>query len=127
MAAAKKKGSDWKADKLKRVVLGAQLSAAKKVAGLFKPDGDPERNPDASATWNECSVATRAAIELTKGTMALERAKAANGGADGTMRVFGIAVVPARIADRKDWERLAQEAERPAIEAQVVEKKDPEQ
>ena len=127
MAAAKKKGADWRSERLKRVVLGAQLSAAKRVAGLFLDEKDASRNPDAAKTWNECSVATRAAIELTKGTMALERAKAANGGADGPMRVFGIAVVPARIADRKDWERLAQEAERPAIEAQVVEKKDPEQ
>ena len=118
--------SEKKAAKLKRVVLGAQLSAAKKVAGLFKPSNDPEYNTDASATWNECSVATRAAIELTKGTMALERAKAANGGGDGTVRVFGIAVVPARIADRKDWEKLASEAERPAIEAVVVDDKDPE-
>jgi len=112
--------AEWKADKLKRVLLGAQLKAATNIQDALND------HPDGDLKWNDVPFRLRASLELAKGSMALERAKAANGGGDGTVRVFGIAVVPARIADRKDWEKLASEAERPAIDAVVVDDKDPE-
>lgn len=110
MSALKQK----KAEKLQRVVMGAQLSAAKKVAGLYLPDDDANQNPDAKKTWNECSVATRAAIELTKGTMALERAKAANGNQE--TRAIGLVILPARAESIEAWEQRVKERNSKAID-----------
>ena len=95
-----------KVAKLRRIVLGSQLSAAKVVAKVVSGE-----HPDSSVPWKEASTQTRAALLLTQGTMAAQRAE--------TMaeapRAFGVVFMPPRIEGARDWE-----AARPMIEATVV-------
>lgn len=116
----KRHGHERRVEKLRNEVQRAQLEAISKVRGLFKQAGEEGYNPDADATWKDCTVRTRAALALTQGTMAAERAKTA---ADAAPRL-GVVVVPMQITDAKTWEArkeiLAGTAPK-VIEAQVVE------
>ena len=105
---------------LKNLLERCQMSAARTVAGLFKKEDEPGYNRDAEASWKDMRGVTRAALILTQGVMAAERAKVQSD----APRVFGVVVVPQRIDDRKHWEQLAADAGKPrAIEAAVVEVK----
>lgn len=93
----------WRQERANRVVAGACLDAARSVRGLFRKSDHPEYNEDAERTWHECSVRTRAAIELTKGTMAAERARQQSE----APRAFGIVFMTPKITNEQDWEKFA--------------------
>ena len=101
------------------------LKAARSVRGLFLRPGDPGYNPDADVPWNQLSGRTRAALILTQGAMAAERAKMQ---AESAPTVLGMIVMPAQLSDPNEWEksaaRLAEARKQHAIEAQVVEAKE---
>lgn len=92
-----------KMQRLRKVVLDCELAGARAVRGLFKDPADPEYNPDATSTWKECSMRTRAALVLTGNTMAGERAKSQAP----VTNNFGVVWMPAQIRDAGEWERQA--------------------
>lgn len=97
-----------KVARLRRIVVGAQLTSAKHIAAVARGE-----HVDSSLPWKEASTQTRVALALTQGTMAAQRAE--------TMaeapRAFGVVVLPARIESAQDWEAARP---RQAIEAVTV-------
>jgi hypothetical protein len=115
--------------RIREAVLGAQLAAARTVAGLFvdpeTPEGDPNPayNDDADVPWKQATCRTRAALILTQGAMAADRAR----GAGPVTHVFGMVLMQPRVESHGEWERMAA-ATGPAkvIEATVTpDRKDP--
>jgi hypothetical protein len=107
--------------RLLREVQKAQLSAVSRVRGLFLQPEDPGFNPDALVNWQECSTRTRAAIILTNGVLANERAKQQAL----TPKVFGVVMIQARVEDHGQWEQMAADVrDGKAIEAVPVEAKE---
>ncbi len=108
-------------ERLAAIVQSAQLAAVRTVRGLFRQPGAPGYNHDAGATWKECRTVTRAALILTQGVMAAERAKSAAAAAPAS---FNVVVLPQQIDSAKDWAAFARQkaaqAARPALEAAVV-------
>jgi hypothetical protein len=102
-----------KEERLLREIQAAQLSAVARVRGLFVPESDPRYNPDAGRNWQECTTRTRAAIILSQGVLAAERARQQAI----APRVFGMILMQNRIEDPAEWERMAAETEGRAIEA----------
>lgn len=100
--------------RLAEVVERAQLAAARTVRGLFRKPDEPGYNPDAASTWKDCRTVTRAALILTQGVMAAERAKQA---AQTAPASFNLVIMPSQIESAKDWEAFAQQQ---VIEAAVV-------
>lgn len=101
-------------ERLARDVQRAQVAAVRTVRGLFLKPGDPGYNRDASETWKDCRTVTRAALILTQGVMAAERAKQAAAAAPAA---FNLVVMAPQIESAKDWEAFAASVDRPAIEA----------
>lgn len=104
-----------KEERLKRVLMGAQLAAARKVRGLYLQPGDPGYNPDADVPWKEATTATRAALVLANASLAAERAKQDQR----PQASFGVLFVPAALASSAEWQeeaRRLQSPARPAIE-----------
>jgi hypothetical protein len=97
-----------KDERLRRLVVGAQLAAARVVASLFVPPGTAGRNADADEPWKQCSTRTRAALLLTQGAMAAERAKQQGA----TTQVFGMVLMQGRIESHDEWEKMAAAAPR---------------
>jgi len=97
-----------KDERLRRLVVGAQLAAARVVASLFVPAGTAGRNADADEPWKQCSTRTRAALLLTQGAMAGERAKQQGA----TTQVFGMVLMQGRIESHDEWEQMAAAAPR---------------
>jgi hypothetical protein len=95
--------------RIREAVMGAQLAAARTVAGLFAdpetPAGDPNPayNEDAHMSWKFASTRTRAALILTQGAMAAERAKRQGA----TTQVFGMVLMQPRVDSHDEWERMA--------------------
>lgn len=101
-----------KLEKLRRCVLGGQLDAAAHVRKVVRGE-----HADSHVPWNEVSGRTRAALLLTQGAMAAERAKTMSE----APKVFGMVIMQDRIEDQGQWERMAQETSaRSAIEAVAV-------
>ena len=92
-----------KEEKLRKILLSAQREAAGRVRGLFRKPSEPDYNPDAALTWKECSVATRAALELAKASLAAERARTQAQ----AQPVLGVVMMAPRIEDPSKWEALA--------------------
>jgi hypothetical protein len=98
-----------KQERLRRLVMGAQLAAARVVASLFVEPGTTGRNLDADAPWKQCSTRTRAALLLTQGSMAAERARVQGA----TTQPFGMVVLmQGRIESHDEWEKMAAAAPR---------------
>lgn len=106
-----------------RAIAKVMRRAVRTVAGLYEeplnPDGTPNKrwNKDADKTWNECSVKTRASLQIIKG---LEQR---NEGGD--KRPLGVIVLQARAASASEWEAEAKrvdeaERRRAAIDVEVV-------
>jgi hypothetical protein len=101
--------------RIRKAVMGAQLAAARTVAGLFAdpetPAGDPnpDYNDDAEMPWKLASTRTRAALILTQGAMAAERAKRQRA----TTQVFGMVLMQPRVDSHDEWERMAAAAAAP--------------
>lgn len=100
-----------------REIQRAQWSAVAKVRGLFVDEKAPGYNPDATANWQDCSMRTRAALILTQGALATERAKQQAA----TPKVFGMILMQQKIPDHAEWERMATAvSEGRVIEAEAV-------
>jgi hypothetical protein len=95
-----------------------QKHALKTLAGLYLPQGDPERNPDADRTWSECTMKTRAALVMAKDMGLTGDPDAAE------KRVLGVVVLQARVDSIPTWEaeakRVDQEERKKAIEGVAV-------
>jgi hypothetical protein len=95
--------------RIREAITGAQLAAARTVAGLFvdpeTPEGDPNPayNEDAEVPWKQATCRTRAALILTQGAMAAERAKQQAP----TAQVFGMVLMQPRVEAHEEWERMA--------------------
>ena len=105
--------------------MNCELQAARTVRGLFKQPGEDGYNADEAKPWKEVSGRTRAALILTQGTMAGQRAQ--------TMSQapvqLGVIFMEKRLADtpqnRIDWEAEARALnDARAIEAVAVPKKE---
>lgn len=103
--------------RLRGVLHDAQMKAARRVRGLFVDPGHPDYNADTAVPWNEASFGSRAALEMTKGTMALERAKAANGQQE--QRSIGLVILPARAESIAEWEQRVKERNQKVIDTTV--------
>lgn len=100
-----------------REIQRAQWSAVARVRGLYKEPGEEGYNPDATANWQDCSMRTRAALILTQGALATERAKQQAA----TPKVFGMILMQQKIPDHGEWERMATAvSEGKFIEAEAV-------
>lgn len=100
-----------------REIQRAQWSAVAKVRGLFKQPGEEGYNPDAATNWQDCSMRTRAALILTQGALATERAKQQAA----TPKVFGMILMQSKVEDHGAWERMATAvSEGRVIEAEAV-------
>lgn len=97
-----------KDERLRKLVMSAQLAAARVVASLFVEPGTAGRNLDADAPWKQCSTRTRAALLLTQGSMAAERARVQGA----TTQVFGMVLMQGRIESHDEWEKMAAAAPR---------------
>lgn len=95
--------------RIREAVLGAQLAAARVVQGLFEEpetaagDPNPAYNDDAETPWKQATTRTRAALILTQGAMAAERARSTAP----TAQVFGMVLMQPRVEDAGAWERMA--------------------
>jgi|SRR5882757_9875112 len=106
-----------KEERLMREIQRAQWSAVAKVRGLFKQPGEEGYNPDAATNWQDCSMRTRAALILTQGALATERAKQQAA----TPKVFGMILMQSKVEDHGAWERMATAvSEGRVIEAEAV-------
>jgi hypothetical protein len=101
---------DLRRDKrIREAITLAQLAAARTVAGLFAdpetPAGDPNPayNDDADVPWKQATCRTRAALILTQGAMAAERAK----NTAPPTQVFGMVLMQPRVDAHEEWERMA--------------------
>lgn len=104
---------------MKRILDDVQLGAVRTVGGLLAKPGDENYNPDADKTWKEATVRTRAALILTQGSMAAERAKTQ---AQAGPRTLGVVVVAPRVESAAKWEELAAavDAGRPILDVEAV-------
>lgn len=91
-----------------RTVLG--LFADPKLVEEVRPDGtklkvptNPNFNIDAMSNWQDCSMKTRAALDLVKQSLADERAK----NTAPVTQVFGMVLMQPRLEDHAEWERMA--------------------
>ena len=84
--------------------------AAKVVNGLFEHERHPDYNEDAKKPWAEASTKTRAALAIVKDERILAGAQA------GTVRAFGVIVLPGRMQSVEEWEQQAAKA----IDVEVV-------
>ena len=116
--------------RIREAVLGAQLAAARAVAGLFEPMLLADKslnlawNPDAPLPWKQATTRTRAALILTQGAMAADRAQRQGP----VTQVFGMVYMQPRVEAHEEWERMAAATGGAAkvIEAVVTpERKDP--
>lgn len=98
----KRKSTVSKEAELKKILLSAQLKAARRVEGLFLPPDHPNYNPDAELTKREARMSTIAAIDLAKGSMATERAK--QGAITINQQLNMVPYVPRVTADK--WNQL---------------------
>lgn len=106
-----------KEERLLREIQKAQWTAVGRVRGLFRKPGEPGYNPDAANNWQDCSMQTRAALILTQGALAAERAKQQ---ADAP-KVFGMVLMQPRLSDHGEWERMASAvSEGKVIEAEAA-------
>lgn len=103
-------------DRLRRLVLATQLQAAQAVAGLFSEPGAPGHNQDAKVPWKQASTRTRAALILTQGAMAAERARRQAP----TTQVFGMVLMQPRVESHEAWERMAAAPPAKVIEAEAA-------
>jgi hypothetical protein len=108
-----------KDERLRRLLQQTQLDAIRSVAGLFKQAGEPGYNVDAEKSWRELRGVTRAALELTKGAMAQERART---NAAAGPKQLGVVVVAPRIESAKQWEELAAQVDagKPVLDVEAV-------
>lgn len=83
--------------------------AAGCIEGLYEPaslpDGrpNPDYNPDATVTWAECSMRTRASLVIHKATEGKQEADLG--------RAFGLVILTARAVSAATWEQQAREVD----------------
>lgn len=76
-----------------------QMKVARTVEGLFLNPGEPGYNDDAPKPYMECSVKTRAALQLAKSAMEKQ--------GSGEGRVLGLVMLAGRIPSKAAWEAEA--------------------